>query len=78
MSRSAGRAMLTFVFVCCCRNANFVHINRLLREQLDQATSANQQLQMELHRVTSLNKEFEEKEMEWRKEEQVILYLQMK
>jgi len=26
---------------------------------------------MELHRVININKEYEEKEMEWRKEEQV-------
>ena len=59
------------VYVRRHRNANFVHINRLLREQLDQATAANQKLQMELHRVININKEYEEKEVEWRKEEQV-------
>jgi hypothetical protein len=47
------------------------HINRLLREQLDQATAANQKLQLDLHRALSANKEYEEKELEWRKEEQV-------
>lgn len=55
-----------------CRSANLAHINRLLREQLDQATAANQKLQLDLHRVLSINKDYEEKEIEWRKEEQVI------
>lgn len=58
-------------FLITRRNVNLAHINRLLREQLDQATAANQKLQFDLHRVMNVNKEYEEKEIEWRKEEQV-------
>ena len=45
-------------------------MNRLLREQLDEATTANQSLVAEL---AALRQDYKEKELERRKEEQVSL-----
>jgi len=47
------------------------HVNGLLREQLDSATSANQSLTAELHTLLRIREELEQKEVEWKKEEQV-------
>ena len=47
----------------------------MLREQLDQATAANQQLTSDIHKLTQdwqrAREELEAKEGEWREEEQV-------
>lgn len=47
----------------------------MLREQLDQATSANQALTQDIHKLTQdwqrAREELEAKEAEWREEEQV-------
>ena len=56
------------------------HVNAMLREQLDQATAANQQLTADIHKLTQdwqrAREELEHKEAEWREEEQVgILFV---
>jgi hypothetical protein len=59
------------VYAYICRSANFSHVNGLLRDQLDQATVANQALTADLHKLLRLKEEYELKEADWRKEEQV-------
>jgi len=60
---------------CVCRSASLAQINAMLREQLDQATSANQSLTTDVQRLTTewqrAREELEVKEVEWREEEQV-------
>lgn len=57
------------------RSASLAHVNGMLREQLDQATEANQQLTTDIHRLTQdwqrAREELEAKETEWREEEKV-------
>lgn len=48
------------------------HVISLLRDQLDQATVANQALTTDLHKLLRLKEEYELKEQEWNKEEQVL------
>jgi rootletin len=59
----------------CDRSASLAHVNTLLREQLDQATSANQSLTADIHKLTQdwqrAREELEAKEREWREEEHV-------
>jgi len=54
------------------RSASLAHVNSMLREQLDQATSANQSLTADIHRLTAdwqrAREELEAKEGEWREE----------
>lgn len=54
------------------RASSLAHVNTMLREQLDQATSANQNLTADIHRLTSdwqrAREELEAKEGEWREE----------
>lgn len=58
------------------KNLNLNHINLTLREQLDQATIANQKLSQEIQKVNHewirLREQFEQREREWREEENVI------
>ena len=53
------------------------HVNAMLREQLDQATAANQSLTNDIHKLTNdwqrAREELEAKEADWREEEQVTL-----
>ena len=55
------------------RNLNLNHINLTLREQLDQATIANQKLSQEIQKVNHewirLREQLETREREWREEE---------
>ena len=51
-----------------CRNLDCERVNHLLRAELDEATAANQSLVAELNAV---KQDYEETEVEWRKEEQV-------
>ena len=55
------------------RNLNLNHINLTLREQLDQATIANQKLSQEIQKVNHewirLREQLENREREWRDEE---------
>ena len=57
------------------RSSSLSHVNTMLREQLDQATAANQQLTSDIHKLTAdwqrAREELESKEAEWREEEQV-------
>ena len=57
------------------RASSLAHVNSMLREQLDQATSANQQLTQDIHKISQdlqhSRVELEAKENEWRDEEQV-------
>lgn len=57
------------------RNLNLNHINMTLREQLDQATLANQKLSQEIQKVNHewirLREQLENREREWREEENV-------
>ncbi len=58
------------------KNLNINHINLTLREQLDQATNANQKLSQEIQKVNyewvRLRDQLENREREWREEENVI------
>jgi len=58
------------------RSASLAHVNSMLREQLDQATTANQALTADIHKLTKdwqrAREELEIKEAEWREEEQVL------
>ena len=57
------------------RSASLAHVNSMLREQLDQATLANQQLTQDVTRLTGdlskAREEIETREAEWREEEKV-------
>lgn len=57
------------------RAASLEHVNKILREQLDQTTASNQQLTADTHRLSQdcqrLRGELETREREWRDEEQV-------
>lgn len=59
------------------KNLNINHINLTLREQLDQATNANQKLSQEIQKVNyewvRLRDQLENREREWREEENVSL-----
>lgn len=50
-------------------------LNQLLRDKLEQATEANQSLTTDIHKLTQdwqrAREELEQKELEWRDEEQV-------
>lgn len=63
------------VFVFFPRSASLAHVNAMLREQLDQATAANQSLTSDIHKLTqdwqAAREELDIKEREWRDEEQV-------
>lgn len=56
------------------RNASLIHVNAMLREQLDQATAANQALTADIAKLTAdwqqTREELEAKEAEWQKEEE--------
>lgn len=56
------------------RSASLAHVNAMLREQLDQATAANQSLTSDIHKLTqdwqAAREELDIKEREWRDEEQ--------
>ncbi len=71
-----------FFFLCSSRNMNLLHINTTLREQLEQATNANQKLSNELqtmnHEWVLLRGQLEIKEREWRDEETVRLITEQK
>lgn len=43
----------------------------LLREQLDAATKANQSLQADVVKLTQVRENYEKREAEWKKEEEV-------
>jgi len=58
--------------MCIYRNDNYQYVNQLLREQLDAATAANQKLVTEL---SAVRQEYEEKQLDWNKEEQVFWLL---
>lgn len=59
------------------RSSSLAHVNAMLREQLDQATAANQSLTADIHKLTAdwqrAREDLEIKENEWREEEQVHL-----
>lgn len=47
------------------------HVTKLLREQLDHATTANQSLSAEISKLNALRDEQEAREADFKKEEQV-------
>lgn len=57
------------------RSASLAQVNSMLREQLDQASSANQALSEDIRKVTTdwtrCRKELEQREAAWRREEEV-------
>lgn len=57
------------------RSASLAQVNAMLREQLDQAGSANKTLSEDIRKVTSdwtrSCKELEQREAAWRREEEV-------
>uniref|UniRef100_A0A8C9GVQ7 Rootletin-like coiled-coil domain-containing protein n=1 Tax=Piliocolobus tephrosceles TaxID=591936 RepID=A0A8C9GVQ7_9PRIM len=62
------------------RSASLAQVNAMLREQLDQAGSANQALSEDIRKVTSdwarSRKELEQREAAWRREEEVGMGVQ--
>ena len=54
-----------------CRSASLDHVNKLLREQLDRATAANQSLSAEVAKLSARRDEFDVKEADFKTEEQV-------
>jgi len=54
--------------MCVYRMTDCERVNRLLKEQLNESTAANHSLVAEM---TALKLQFEQKELSWRKEEQV-------
>lgn len=58
------------------RSASLAQVNAMLREQLEQANSANQTLSEDIRKVTSdwtrSCKELEQREAAWRREEEVL------
>jgi len=54
-----------------CRSASLDHVTKLLREQLDHATTANQSLSAEISKLNALRDEQEAREADFKKEEQV-------
>lgn len=77
----AGRAGLSSPAMCPPvpfappRSASLAQVNSMLREQLDQASSANQALSEDIRKVTTdwtcCRKELEQREAAWRREEEV-------
>jgi Ciliary rootlet component, centrosome cohesion len=69
--------LLTHLYYTCIavlrlhRSASLTHVTTLLREQLDHATTANQSLSAEVNKLNALREEFEVREAEFKKEEQV-------
>ena len=59
------------------RSSSLAQVNAMLREQLDQANSANQVLSEDIRKVTSdwtrSRKELEQREAAWRREEEVSM-----
>ena len=62
-------------FMSTPRSSSLAQVNSMLREQLDQANSANQALSEDIRKVTSdwtrSRKELEQREAAWRREEEV-------
>eukprot|EP00062_Callorhinchus_milii_P000370 gi/632935109/ref/XP_007887834.1/ PREDICTED: rootletin-like [Callorhinchus milii] len=56
------------------RSSSLTQVNAMLREQLDQANSANQRLSEDVHKVTTeyakARDELEQREMKWRREQE--------
>jgi hypothetical protein len=67
--------LIGYLFFFCARNSNVNHINVTLKEQLDQATLANQKLSQDVqkmhHEWVRLREQLEKREKEWRNEENV-------
>ena len=57
------------MFLCFYRCAGLQHVNNMLREQLDDATEANEQLTQEVQKLTGENEKLKE-ELESRDEEE--------
>jgi rootletin len=66
--------MYKFLFLSD-RSTNLLQINTMLREQLDQAHLANQQLTEDLRRTTTelqqIRNDFTQKSRDWKEEERV-------
>ena len=58
-----------------CRSASLDHVTKLLRQQLDHATSANQSLSAEVAKLTAERNGLEGKEADFKREEQVPIKL---
>ena len=56
------------VCVCVCRMFDYERVNRLLRQELDDATSANDRLATEL---SAVRQQLNDRETEWSREAQV-------
>jgi len=50
------------------------HVTKLLREQLDRATSANQSLSSDVAQLSALRDEFDAREADFKREEQVAFF----
>jgi len=64
---SSNRNVCWFVI----SSTSLTHVNTLLHEQLEQATSANEGLTRDLSHMSAILDELKGKEGEWKKEEQV-------
>lgn len=63
------------VCVCVCRSSSLSAVNAMLREQLEQASLANEALSQDIRRLTAdwtkAREELEQREADWRREEEV-------
>lgn len=75
LAGQSSLAMCPLVPLALPRSASLTQVNAMLREQLDQASSANQALREDIRKVTSdwsrSRKELEQREVAWRREEEV-------
>jgi len=63
--------LLLTVDLCWGRSASLDHVTKLLREQLDQATTVNEALSNEVRELRAQRDEFETREADFKREEQV-------
>jgi len=58
-----------------CRSASLDHVTKLLREQLDHATTVNESLSGEVAKLTAERDDLEAREADFNREEQVQLVI---
>lgn len=74
-SWAQGSVLRLSPWVPISRSASLAQVNAMLREQLDQANTANQALSEDIRKLTAdwtkARDELEQREVEWRREEEV-------
>jgi len=56
-----------------CRSTSLERVTKLLRDQLDEATSDNQSLSAEVAKLDAVRQKFETREADFNREEQVCV-----